>query len=131
MDNRLVVGSFNYFNYRESLKVKCNKLCEAALDYLDSHFRNSYEMFIFGSYAKHLVTENSDLDIFVVLDKNYTLKEIIKFRIDMSMYIEDMTDYLMEFDLKIITKEYFIKALSNPSSFESHINTYMFKYERR
>lgn len=131
MNDRLVVNTFNDFKYRQFLKDRCNLICNVALDYLDSNFNNKYEMFIFGSYAKFLVTEDSDLDIFVVIDSDLSLKEIRDIRINMSMYIGDHSDYIMDFDLKIISRYYFEKALENPTSFETHINSYMFKFVRR
>ncbi|MGL4950158.1 MAG: nucleotidyltransferase domain-containing protein [Anaeroplasmataceae bacterium] len=63
------------------------------------------EILLFGSCAKGVVREDSDIDLIILLDSDYTRMD----RVNLRAAIDIKTNYELEFDLKLYTKEKFNK----------------------
>jgi len=74
------------------------------------------KIILFGSYARAMATDNSDLDLLII--KNTTLP---KHKRAASLYRE-LAQFNIPMDLIVKTQQEFQKTLLNPRSFSSIIN---------
>jgi len=79
LDNNLTLSYLNLINEADVTK---KKIPTSILDKIQKRIFKQTEFFIlivFGSYAKNKATENSDLDIAVIVESEQTKKEITPF----------------------------------------------------
>ena len=77
LNNNLTLSYLNLINDSEIQKRKFPKEILSEIQKRISKQTNFFILIIFGSYAKNKATENSDLDIAVIVESEPTKKEIV------------------------------------------------------
>jgi len=95
---------------RHSDRVKC------CFDIINSFLPHS-EIYLFGSYAKRKIKDESDIDILVLTEDHLTSKELqeIRWKIEDELYAANDGEF--ELDLKAYTKEFYQSQLAHSHFF--------------
>jgi len=107
--------------------ISVDDLKKAVID-LMKDYEEIRLVYLYGSYAKGLQTEFSDIDIGIVIDENF--EEPPLYAAEVSSAIEKEFDYKINIDLKILNKakpRFLFKVIQN--NIILYIKDYKFMYE--
>lgn len=88
------------------------------VDYITKYLNENeidFSLFLFGSISKFDYNDDSDIDLLLLLDKDYTIKECRDIKFAM---LYDLCDRGRELDLKVYSKNHFY---STDNYFENSI----------
>lgn len=101
----------------ESLAIPEFKKSQVSLitELIKSYVSDS-EIYLFGSCANGIVSEDSDVDLVILVNKEPSRSD----RLSLRNYIDKKTDYQLEFDILMYERERFFKLVKE-ESFERKI----------
>lgn len=102
-------------DYRDKIQSICNSIVR---------FDNNLNIYLFGSYAKGKVSQNSDIDLLILLNRDFNLKQCRDYKFKLEEHLYDDLDEIYDLDLKVYTEDVF-NNLSKKIGFENHIKEYM------
>ncbi|MDF2596646.1 MAG: hypothetical protein K0R69_2987 [Clostridia bacterium] len=99
------------FNNDLNLQLKHAARVKICFDIINDFLPDS-EIYLFGSYAKREIKDESDIDILVLLGKEITSQELQKIRWKIEDEVEAINHNAFELDLKIYSKKFYEDQLS-------------------
>ncbi len=94
------------FNNDLGLQLKHSSRVKICFDIINNLLPES-EVYLFGSYAKREIKQESDIDILVLVDKGYTSKQLQEIRWQIEDEINQINHEEFEVDLKLYTKRFY------------------------
>lgn len=105
-------GNAVLFNESLGLQLKYSQRVKTCFDIINQFLPQS-EIYLFGSYAKRKIKEDSDIDLLVLTEDELTPKDLkeMRWKIEDALYAAN--DYEFEMDLKVYTKKFYESQLNN------------------
>lgn len=115
-------GSTVLFNHSLDLQLKHSERVRMCFDIINQFLPQS-EIYLFGSYAKRKIKEDSDIDLLVLTEDELTPKDLkeIRWKIEDALYAAN--HHAFEMDLKLYIKKFYESQL-NDSYFFIEIEKY-------
>jgi len=105
-------NSTTLFNIDLNLQLKHSNRVKICFDIINRFLPQS-EIYLFGSYAKRKIKDESDIDILVVLEDKFTPKEIQELRWKIEDELYAINNMAFELDLKLYTKVFYQEQLAH------------------
>ncbi|WP_069999379.1 nucleotidyltransferase domain-containing protein [Cellulosilyticum sp. I15G10I2] len=108
----MIDNSAVLFNTDLNLQLKHASRVKTCFDIIDSLLPQS-EIYLFGSYAKRKIKDESDIDLLVLVDDHYTSKELQEIRWQIEDQIYKANNMTFEIDLKLYTKKFYESQMTD------------------
>ncbi|MDF2613441.1 MAG: hypothetical protein K0S71_1227 [Clostridia bacterium] len=108
----MISNSAVRFNRDLNLQLKHSDSVKICFDSINSFLPDS-EIYLFGSYAKREIKDESDIDILVLVKDDTGPKELQEIRWKIEDKIYAANNMAFEIDLKIYTKKFYTEQLAH------------------